>query len=67
MMQIYVNGEAKQVDERITIAELVSLLDLVNQRIAIEVNQELVLRSTFDSHRLTSGDRVEIVHAIGGG
>jgi sulfur carrier protein len=40
---------------------------LTAKRLAVEVNQEIVPRSTYAAHRLRTGDRVEIVHAIGGG
>jgi sulfur carrier protein len=66
-MQIYLNGEEKQFPENITMSELVQQLDLSGQRFAIEVNAELVPRSSFEQHRLQPGDRVEIVQAIGGG
>jgi sulfur carrier protein len=43
------------------------MLDLGDRRIAVEVNEELVPRSTFEGHLLTDKDRVEIIQAIGGG
>ncbi len=66
-MQIYLNGEERQFPEGLTMGALVRRLDLGEQRFAIEVNEELVPRSTFDQYHLQTGDRVEIVHAIGGG
>ena len=66
-MQIYLNGEERQFPDELTMGELVQQLDLGERRFAIEVNEELVARSSFDRYRLQSGDRVEIVHAIGGG
>ena len=66
-MEIYVNGEPRQVPEALSAAELVRILDLTGTRLAMEVNREIVPRSTFEAHRLQAGDRVEIVHAIGGG
>ena len=66
-MQITVNGETRQLDPVITLADLVESLELAGQRIAVEVNEELVPRTTFAEHRLKDGDRIEIVHAIGGG
>lgn len=66
-MKITVNGEARQLEPAITVADLVETLDLAGHRIAVEVNEELVPRSTFSDRRLNDGDRVEIVHAIGGG
>jgi sulfur carrier protein len=66
-MEIFVNGEPHQVAESLRISELVKMLDLVNRRIAVEVNLEIVPRSTYTAHTLRPGDKVEIVHAIGGG
>jgi sulfur carrier protein len=51
----------------VTLGQLLSALDLGGRRLAIEVNEELVPRSEHDSFRLSPGDRVEIVQAIGGG
>ena len=66
-MKITVNGEAQELTEPVTIAALVETLDLAGRRIAVEVNEELVPRSTFADRTLDDGDHVEIVHAIGGG
>jgi len=66
-MEIFVNGEARQVPEDLTIAQLVADLGLVGQRIAVEVNLDIIPRSTHVEHVLRAGDRVEIVRAIGGG
>jgi sulfur carrier protein len=66
-MQIVLNGESREVPEGCTAAQLVEQLGLTNERIAMEVNLEIVPRSHYAQHNLSTGDRVEIVHAIGGG
>ncbi|CAA6826720.1 MAG: Unknown protein [uncultured Thiotrichaceae bacterium] len=66
-MNIILNGKPRSVEDQQTVEQLVTALELTNQRIAIEVNQELVPRSTFSSTTLSEGDEVEIVGAIGGG
>ena len=66
-MQIYVNGEEKQIPDASDMASLIELMQLTGQRIAVEVNEELVPRSTFIGHQLREADRVEIIHAVGGG
>jgi sulfur carrier protein len=66
-MQIYLNGEEKQIPEELDMAGLIELLELTDQRIAVEVNEELVPRSTFPGHALKEDDRVEIINAVGGG
>ncbi len=66
-MEIQVNGESRQVQDRLTAAQLVDVLGLHEQRLALEVNHEIVPRSSFGTHCLAPGDKVEIVRAIGGG
>ncbi|MCW9089259.1 MAG: sulfur carrier protein ThiS [Gammaproteobacteria bacterium] len=66
-MNIYLNGEAREVPDKMTAAVLVEELGLSGKRIAMEVNMEIVPRSAYHSHHLSEGDKVEIVHAIGGG
>lgn len=66
-MQIIVNGSTTEIPDGLDMKGLVEQLDLTGRRIAVEVNQELVPRSRFDGYRLSAGDRVEIIHAVGGG
>lgn len=66
-MQIYVNGEEKQIPDSTDMAALIDQMELTDQRIAVEVNEELIPRSTFAGHLLKEADRVEIIHAVGGG
>jgi len=66
-MEIIVNGQAQSVPDGFTAAQLVAQMGLIGRRIAMEVNLEIVPRSTYDAHALTAGDRIEIVHAVGGG
>lgn len=66
-MEIYVNGQLQTVVEGYTSAQLVADMGLTGKRVAMEVNQEIVPRSSYESHILNDGDKVEIVHAVGGG
>jgi sulfur carrier protein len=66
-MEIVVNGEAQEVAQGTTLAQLVEQRGLVGKRFAIEVNQEVVPRSQYAQSRLGDRDRIEIVGAIGGG
>jgi sulfur carrier protein len=65
-MEIIVNGQPHRLAGT-TVADLLEQLDLAGRRIALEVNEAIVPRSQYSAHRLSAGDRVEIVHAIGGG
>ena len=67
IMKIIVNGELLEVAEGLSAAELMDLLELSGKRLALEINQEIVPRSAFETHRLQAGDRIEIIQAIGGG
>ncbi len=66
-MQIVLNGEPMTIVEGSTIAALLQQLELQNRRVAVELNQDIVVRSEHETTLLKAGDRVEIVHAIGGG
>lgn len=66
-MHVQVNGETRELPAGTTVADLVADLAAANQRFAVEVNEELVPRSLHASRALADGDRVEVVHAIGGG
>lgn len=66
-MQIILNGTDREVPDRLSARELITDLGLAGKRLALEVNTAIVPRSSFDEHLLQPGDRVEIVHAIGGG
>lgn len=67
MITIVLNGNNKQVDDNINISKLLESLDLSDKRLAVEVNQQIIARSDFDSFTLNDQDSVEIVQAIGGG
>jgi thiamine biosynthesis protein ThiS len=64
---IQVNGELREVDEALSLSNLIDQLELSPQRVAIELNKEVVRRSNWNSIVLRENDRVEIVHFVGGG
>ena len=66
-MKITLNGSSREVPDNLSASELILSLGLANRRLALEINREIVPRSTFESHIIQPDDRVEIVHAIGGG
>ncbi|HBC58451.1 MAG TPA: thiamine biosynthesis protein ThiS [Gammaproteobacteria bacterium] len=65
--QIYINGESQQLESNVTLAHLLNELGLAGKRLAVELNQEIVPRSTYAEVVLEADDRIEIVQAIGGG
>lgn len=67
MIEIHLNGEARRFDAPLTVADLLARTGFGQRRVAVEVNRDIVPRSRHAEHRLADGDRVEIVHALGGG
>lgn len=66
-MDIFLNGRPHTVDTGTALAQLLETTGHAQRRIAVEVNREIVPRSAWSARVLGEGDRVEIVHAIGGG
>lgn len=66
-MHIQLNGEQHELPPAATVATLIENLGLTGRRLAVEVNEDIVPRSLHSEHQLNNGDRVEVVHAIGGG
>lgn len=66
-MQINLNGHPRDCGNSLTITQLLHEAGYAGRRVAVEVNQEIVPRSQHDAYALREGDKVEIVHAIGGG
>lgn len=66
-MRIQLNGEFLEVPDGSSVADLLVRLDLAGRRLAVELNEEIVPRSAHASTFLHADDRIEVVHAIGGG
>ncbi|MCK7542734.1 sulfur carrier protein ThiS [Marinobacter bryozoorum] len=66
-MNVMLNGEPRELRDPYTLQALIEVLGLAGKRLAVEVNEDIVPRSQHNEFRLNEGDRVEIVHAIGGG
>lgn len=66
-MNILLNGEPRSLPASVTVHGLLRSEKLAERRVAVEVNGQIVPRSLHETHALAEGDRVEIVHALGGG
>ncbi len=66
-MTLIINGEPRAVPEGLTLTALVAHLGMNGDRVAIEHNREIVARDRWSAVVLTEGDRLEIVHFVGGG
>lgn len=66
-MLLHVNGQPTDLPPGFTARQLLERMELAGKRVALEVNGVIVPRSNHASHKLKDGDKVEVVHAIGGG
>ncbi|MBN8263301.1 MAG: sulfur carrier protein ThiS [Xanthomonadales bacterium] len=66
-MHVLLNGTDRPLPAEATLAALLDAEGLSGRRVAVEVNGEIIPRGQHAIHRLQAGDRVEIVHALGGG
>lgn len=66
-IKIQVNGQTRDWRDGVTVADLLRDLEIATDRVAVEVNLEILDRAKFAEHRLRDGDRVEILSFIGGG
>ena len=66
-MQVTINGERRDLAAGKTVADLLRDLGIDGRKVAVERNLEIVPKSAFGATEVTDGDRLEIVHFIGGG
>ena len=66
-MQVTVNGEPRELPDNLTLQDLLQHLQLSADRVAVEHNREIIKRDRWASVRVRAGDRLEIVHLVGGG
>lgn len=66
-MQIFLNGQTLDLQAPISLAQLLEQQGYAQRRVAVEVNRSIVPKSQHGQHWLNEGDKVEIVHALGGG
>lgn len=66
-MIVTVNGEKKDIAEQTNLSQLLELLALPSERIAIELNREVVRKKDWANIQINDADRIEVVHFVGGG
>ena len=67
LIKIYVNGTLTEVPLNLNIYKLLDQLDVQKKHIAIEINENIIFKTDWESTKLEEGDKIEIVKAIGGG
>ena len=66
-MHLFINGDEKSFADSLSLAELIEQLGMKGDRVAVELNREIVSRPQWPETTLKDGDRLEIVHFVGGG
>jgi len=66
-MKLQINGEVQDFNPPLTLAGLVDQLGMKADRVAVELNRSIVARDQWDKTVLADGDRLEVVHFVGGG
>ncbi|MFL6468547.1 MAG: sulfur carrier protein ThiS [Pyrinomonadaceae bacterium] len=66
-MEITLNGEPKKIESEVTLDRLLDLFSLPRQRVAVELNRTVVRRNDWPDTIVSNGDKIEIVHFVGGG
>ncbi|MFV0390017.1 MAG: sulfur carrier protein ThiS [Pyrinomonadaceae bacterium] len=67
MIEIVLNGETKTFDNPLPVADVLSLLDLSSNFVAIEINKNVLRRLDWSTTYLKDGDKIEVIHFVGGG
>ncbi len=66
-MDYVLNGESHSTPAPLTVLELLQSFELAKRRVAVAINAEVVPKSRFAEVWIRDGDRVEVIHAVGGG
>ena len=66
-MKVFINGEKREIEGNLNLRELLGKFDLPSERVAVELNKEVVRRKDWESIEIKDADKIEIVHFVGGG
>ena len=66
-MKVTINGENKELTSEVNLFELLNELDLPTERIAIELNKDVVRKKDWQDIKVSDQDKIEIIHFVGGG
>jgi len=66
-MKVFINGETREIAGEVNLTELLKNFSLPQERIAVELNEEVVRKKDWENIRIKDADKIEIVHFVGGG
>ena len=66
-IQIYINGKKKNIKSNCNLIDILKEYSLINKLVAVEINQEVIPKSSYKSIKINKNDKIEILELIGGG
>lgn len=66
-MQVLINGETRNIESELNLFELLKKLELPTERIAIELNKNVIRKKDWETINISDADKIEIIHFVGGG
>jgi thiamine biosynthesis protein ThiS len=66
-MKVFINGETREIESSLNLRELLRRFDLPSERVAVELNREVVRKKDWETIEIKDADKIEIVHFVGGG
>ena len=66
-MKVTINGKIKELQSELNLRQLLTTLDLPSERIAVELNKEVVRKKDWETVNVSDNDKIEIIHFVGGG
>lgn len=67
LMKIFINGEMRDIPEAFNLTELLAHLSMPQERIAVELNRQVVRKKDWQTTTVGDADKIEIIHFVGGG
>jgi sulfur carrier protein len=66
-MKVLLNGETREISGELNLSDLLKRFSMPSERIAVELNREVVRKKDWENTKITEGDRLEVIHFVGGG
>ena len=66
-MKIFINGETKEIAGETNLSDLLEQFSLPSERIAVELNKQVVRKKDWETIKISDADRIEVIHFVGGG
>ena len=66
-MKVFINGETKEISGEINLSDLLEQFSLPRERIAVELNKQVVRKKDWETVKISDADKIEVIHFVGGG